>query len=200
MAAYQIDWNSPQSTITLSGCGRGYTGNAGKARVQGVDGDLTWRVTSNFTFTGSVSLVRGIYTERLAALGTNPNAAPGFQKGEPMRNIPEFSYTLGAQYTQPINSRTDAYIRADWQHIGRYVRNAMFGSSGWNPLVRYGEMRDNVQLRGGVKYDNFDVNVFVNNLFNDKTPTNIVYGNFVPGLFYASPNPRQIGVQLTYRN
>ncbi len=144
--------------------------------------------------------MNGVFTERLAALGNNPNALPNFQEGESMRNVPSFSYTLGVAYTQPITSSMVGYIRGDMQHIGRYVRGAAFGSSGWNPLTRYGESRDTVQLRAGVRYEAVDVNLFVNNLFNDKTPTNIVYGNFVPGLFYAAPNPRQVGLQITYRN
>jgi len=200
MAAYQIDWDSPQTTVTLSRCGRGYTGNAGKARVRGMDTDVIWSVSRYLTFTGSASLADGVFTERVSALGNNPNALPNVQKGEQMRNVPTLSYALGVAYTQPINSRMDGYIRADMQHIGRYVRGAAHGSAGWNPLTRYGESRENVQLRAGVKYDAVDVNLFVNNLLHDKTPTNIIYGNFVPALFYASPNPRQIGLQITYRN
>jgi iron complex outermembrane receptor protein len=200
MAGYQIDWDSPQTTLTLARCGRGYTGNAGKSRVRGVDGDMTWSVTSNLTFQASGSLTDGVFTERLNALGTNPNATPQYQEGEKMLNVPQFSYTLGVAYARPITSSMDGYIRADMQHIGRFVRRAAKGSAGWNPLVRHGESRDNVQVRAGVRYNAIDVNVFVNNLLNDKSLTNAVYGNFVPGVFHSSVNPRQIGLQITYRN
>src|SRR5690606_21907752 len=66
-AAYYDDYSDVQkvATILLPGTSAfsSQTVNAAKARVQGFEADLLWRVTENLSLNGAVGLVDGKYKE-----------------------------------------------------------------------------------------------------------------------------------------
>ena len=93
----------------------------------------------------------------------------------------------------------------------------------WNPYVRQVDAVDNVSARLGVRFANWDLNVFSNNLLNrleklgnagigisqcvatnlactnSSNNGNPAYGNFNPFVNQIYTRPREVGVQANYR-
>jgi iron complex outermembrane receptor protein len=93
-AAYYDDYKDVQkvATILLPGTNAfsSQTVNAAKARVQGFEADILWKVTDQFTLNGGVGQVNGKYKSFIDLL-------KGDRSDEPF-DVPEWSFNVGARY------------------------------------------------------------------------------------------------------
>jgi hypothetical protein len=112
-----------------------------------------------------------------------------------------------------------AYARGDWrwQAAQKGVEATIFGNAAYAPDNRYVDT-NTTNVRIGVEFRDFDINLFSNNLFN-KTEGNVTGGrtncspvssggaadclrfqNYNPFFVRATPYPRTIGLQIAYRH
>jgi len=154
----------------------------------------------------SNSFIGGIFgvTPRQVAqdLGFDPTTAPnggaGFAKdlgGNKLPNAPEFSMSLGAQYSMPLRNDWIATFRADGYWAGNsYAR--IFNDEPYDKLRHRTNLNVAVILTGG---DGWQVMGYVKNVLND---------DFITGAFLNSDDtalttnvflnePRLYGVRLT---
>ena len=111
----------------------------------------------------------------------------GIETGERLPSVPKFQFAGTATYQQPISDQFHGYVTAAYQHVGsRFTQvgdNLLgtldlnsFGANNiggpftqstftYNPeLPAY----DIVNLRLGVRFSNFDIALFANNLFDER--------------------------------
>jgi iron complex outermembrane receptor protein len=220
MAAFRVDWSGIQSAITLT-CGQGFVENGKKALSQGADLQTQFRPIDAVTLSFNVAYDDAHYVDAVAGpLGTGPKA---INAGDPFPLSP-WQISAAINYDTRLLDRWNTYLRVDYQWSSSYHTPGSFGVASWNPYVRDVGAVDNVSARLGVRFTDWDLNVFSNNLLdrNEKIgnagngitqcqATNLPctnssgaggapgYGNFSPFVSQLYTRPREVGVQANYR-
>ena len=217
-AAYDIEWTNLQTTLNVNalGCGIPWVQNVGTARSQGVDFEAQARLFKGFTLGAAISYNKAVYSSD--ALGPTPanGSAPTVfaQKGTVVSGaVKPWNFAFNAQYSFNLADRYDAYIRGDLIYSPRYDVSS-FGVTGYTPDGSFRNPTTLVNARAGIIYKGFDVNIFVNNLFEsrDGTPSGgrtgcsaasgaacTVFTNYNPLFSLSTFRPREIGLQGAYR-
>jgi iron complex outermembrane receptor protein len=118
--------------------------------------------------------------------------------GKRLPGAPKITYTLSASYEGKISDKVTAYIGGDYLYRGNYFADAAnIASSGASEVFN---------ARIGVRWDNFNIEVFARNLFNNESPS-VAYGVFDSELHPAGsaantvliglPDRRRIGVRAS---
>jgi len=111
-AAYYDNYSDVQkvATILLPGTSAfsSQTVNAAKARVQGFEADVVWRVSDNFSLNAAAGLVDGKYKEFI-------DLRKGDRSDEPF-DVPEWTFNVGGRYSYPTEfGEVSAQVDYQWQ-------------------------------------------------------------------------------------
>ncbi|HTI66042.1 MAG TPA: TonB-dependent receptor [Caulobacteraceae bacterium] len=214
-SAFRIDWSNVQLNVSIPGCGPTFIQNAGSARSQGFDLQAAGRVFPGLTANVNLAYTDAQYTA--TATGPVPKngtaATPVVQKGDKLP-VPPWTANVGLQYDFGVGAYT-AYVRGDWQFQSKFLNGNGPGVGNYAPDTRNVPHAQVVNLRTGITLKNFDVNAYVNNVFNSTdalslsggrggcTPnTDAACGTFStynPFFGVTTYRPRTIGVQANYR-
>ncbi len=192
LAAFYIDWEDYQIQIFRSGVG--VAGNAEKAVSKGLEASLNFAATDALTLRSTLSFTNA----ELAADAVDLGGADGDQ----LPNSPEWAATLDADYRFNLGS-WPAYLGASW----RFKDDMPVGFDGYTDAT--GTFRPPsaprleldsyhlVDLRAGARFGQFDVSLYVTNLFDEWA-----YTHFAPSFSAASQGtptrPRTIGTVLKW--
>jgi outer membrane receptor protein involved in Fe transport len=215
-SAFRIDWKNVQLPVSLPGCSQTFITNAGSARSQGFDVQAQVRFFG-LTASATVAYTHGEYiTNAVGPRPSNTAFAPTLvvQAGDKLP-VPPWTVSLGAQYDFQISSRVGAYIRGDYQFASKYLRGFGPGVSTYSPDTRFAEATQYVSARAGVTMGAWEVNAFVNNLFDSTDALDIQGGRAVcrpvtdaacssfagynPLISVTTFRPREIGLQASFR-
>jgi iron complex outermembrane receptor protein len=192
VAAYRIDWQNIQQTLQLP-CGTGVLTNAGAARINGGEAELSARVTGALQLSAGAGYEYARITEAksLVAGGT----VVGFPVGSPLSNVPKWTGSARAEYVVPTRIG-ESFIRGEYSFVGRSLSLANGGT---------GLFRDEyslVDLRSGLRTDAWTFTLFAKNLLNKAAN----YGDVVTtvGLYPGQSRlliaqPRTIGLEIERR-
>jgi len=100
LAAYYTDYTNIQRTVLTPGFSPGSppttaTKNAASAKIKGVEAELSAAPVDNLVLTGTMAYIDAHYSEFLS-LGVD-------QSDQLFQNIPEWTYSLSAAYTVPLD-------------------------------------------------------------------------------------------------
>lgn len=154
------------------------------ANYKGAELELNARVTDRLDFYANFGYTD---SEIQSDLETSDGAG-GFisSKGNQAPLVSKTTLNLGAQYRQPIRTGLSAFIRADYQRIGR---------TWWEPFDTTSRDPVNlVDLRLGLDGEKWSVTAWSKNL-TDK----IYNAEFSPGGFLFRATPRRYGVEFLYK-
>lgn len=186
-AAYYEEWNNIQYSVVVSGAqGAGITGNAGKARVYGVEydadlklGDFTISSSGayndaaldgnfcNFAFDAASLSITQLATCTLGQ--TVPGSAPptpqvAAANGTRLPRQPRFKGTTSLRYDTEVAGYTAflqgaaLYQTNATQDLNVFNNNLLGNTSGFVSF----------DFSGGIKKDNWTVNVFLQNAFDKR--------------------------------
>jgi iron complex outermembrane receptor protein len=146
------------STITL-------TLANGSTNLWGLELQSTFKATKRLTLEGTLNwAATSIRNTACAECVTISGIANPI--GNRMERYPAWSGTLSASYDQPISADWTATLRGDYIYVGRMYAEAT--NLVWiNPAHRF-------NLRLGVSNGTYTVEFFGKNVFDDKTPSNIL--------------------------
>lgn len=193
-SVFQLDWKNIQRSVALTQCNLSYIDNLGAARSRGFDFSLTARPVPPLTLGLAVSYTNAKYTEDV------PVAAPLFivRDGDTLGNRPWTVYVNG-QYDFPLGSG-EGYIRADYSYESRNKQAPRPDRVDYDPAIPRPPETHLVALRAGSKFNDLDVSVFVDNLFDSKTNFSLNRDTRNSPIFFGgSFRPRTIGLTVTYR-
>jgi outer membrane receptor protein involved in Fe transport len=165
LTGYYVDWSNIQLSLRTPANAAGqrypYTGNAGKARIYGLEGEVTARVGDGFRLSASGAYTNATVRESL------PNAG---NRGDRIPYTPRWSGTVTADYDFQIGG-SKANIGADASYVGD--RATDFPNTG----VNYIRLDDYITVgaHAGVQMGNKRVSLIVRNLLDDDT----VYDKFL---------------------
>jgi outer membrane receptor protein involved in Fe transport len=224
-AVYRIDWKNPQVTLSPGfQCGLVSTYNAESARSQGFEFEAQARVFSGLTMNAAVGYNNAKFTATTIGVAGRPTPGNNFvqsnlviaQDGQKMPVAP-WTFSVGGRFDHALSSSLRGYIRADWRYAKAFDQ-FQFGIGTFNPDVNRIPAIQNTNVRVGVEYGDFDINLFVNNLFDRDnggmtggrsgcaTPAQggtaacTTYSTYTPFYQINTGYPREIGFQIAYRH
>jgi len=182
-AGFHIDWRNKQQNIFLPQCGFSLGANIGRSTIDGFEIATTLRPSERF----SVDLTLGYLDARVAEDTPQANSF----KGDRLPLTPRWTATTGVAYEAPVSNRMAAFGRADL-----VFRDKLIEPTTNQTLEDFAT----VNLRGGVKFDDYTVTLFVDNLTNklgqlDAVGSGLLVGQ-TGGLRVHTLTPRTIGAEL----
>ena len=165
--------------------------NAAQQSTFGVEVDIRWNPLDGLFLTGGATVLDPVYD-------SFPNFGPGIDvSGQQPQGVAKTQFTLGANYNFTIG-KLDAFVRADWQHIGNSPflddpsQAALLAGSG------YSREQNLVNMSLGIKTaSNFAVSLWGRNLFNNQYIVFAAPTVTQAGTISGAPNqPRTYGLTV----
>lgn len=160
-AAYMMDWEDLQLTrfdIENFGSFLGLTANTGGAEVSGIEGDLEWLVSDNWTLTVGASLNKAELSADYFVGTTDPE--PAAPKGTDLPFTPDLKYTIVSRHSFELGGR-DSYFQASWN----------WTDDSWNDLFVSDRVRQRsygiLNVSVGTTIGDTTVDLYVNNLTDE---------------------------------
>ncbi|MEA3140793.1 MAG: iron complex outerrane recepter protein [Gammaproteobacteria bacterium] len=186
---YLIRWNNIQVNETTADGAFNYTGNAGTAKVKGVEFEFGARPIEYFRASIAGSYQHAYLTQGATAAQKLANPTLGVT-GEDIPNVPKFQADVGLNYTRPINSAWNGMVAADANYRGAV--DSYFASNKFNiPLSSY----TLVNLRTGVQNNLWSITAFARNLTNKRAQVSAINSSQDPEAL-LTVRPRTIGVTV----
>jgi iron complex outermembrane receptor protein len=189
---YFIRWSNIQVQQTTADGAFVYQGNAGVAKVEGVELELLAHPIDYFTasLTGSWQEAYLSSGADAAAYALNPTLG---RTGDAIPNVPRTQANLGLNYTRPIQNGWEGMAAADITYRG--AENSYFASNAFNlPLPSY----TTVALRLGLIKDEWSVTAFARNLTDKRAQISAINSSQDPHALLTI-QPRTIGLSVTRR-
>jgi iron complex outermembrane recepter protein len=182
VAIYQTDWTNLQTLIFSTGAG--YIGNAGKARIRGLEFGGVLRPVSALTLRTAFTLQKAELTE------ANPGLSG--RAGERLPNSPKVAVTVSGRYDFSIGG-APSFVGLNIGHTGERT-NSFDGNAGLRNLRQPSYTLADFNL--GTNVSGFDVGFYVRNLTDERAQLGL-YAPFIQSggpaqVTYA--RPRTVGV------
>ena len=221
-AAYMIDWKNIQITVFDQNISnQTFTTNLLDARIKGLEGDITWRATPEFTFNSAFSFNDSeLKRYRRNTLVLRP-------LGGPLALSPKFQFNARLHWEKELSSGLRPFAQVGFHYVGKSISdvidnvdirypgfNATLGYDGGLPvtyngvLVRPGDVispipaaqqldsYNTVSASFGVSRDEWRIELFGDNL-TDERPELYKSGNDGENRTTTS-RPRTVGLRFSY--
>ncbi|MEK7266726.1 MAG: TonB-dependent receptor, partial [Pseudomonadota bacterium] len=185
LSVFYLDWKNIQLFTVVSGFG--INANGGGARSIGAEFSASLRPVEGLDL-----VLNGAYTDAELTVDTDPLVG-GFD-GDKLPFTPKFAVSFSGDYEWPLSDRTTGFVGGTFRfQTGQYTN---FAAGGRNEFPSYGAL----DLRAGVNFDRFAVELFARNVANSEglTSGGNFEGTLPAGVVHAGVlRPRTIGVTLT---
>ena len=184
---YSVDWSDVQLTVTdFTVSNLTFTTNLGEAEVTGIDSDIAFAATDNFTLYASFAWNDTEMTAISDDLFAPSNIAP---VGSSLAFAPEFQYTLRGRYTWE-GANYDAHAQLALQHADESDNSIILSQvatipswDSWDATIGFGK-------------DNYGVELFIDNITDENIIRFVRAGGLTPEQFIT--RPRSIGLRFRY--
>jgi iron complex outermembrane receptor protein len=196
LTGFYINWSNEQENGIAHGT-YDYILNAGKTTTSGVEFDTIWKPLPELTLSGGVTYVDARLASNLPASVVDAGT-PGVS-GDPMPFVPHWQATGQAEYDHPLMDGFNGYVQGDFSYHGSSFSafepstqaQINVGNNDFDTAIPAYWL---VDLKAGVRWDKYDVSVFVRNVANT-----FAWAGANPndgGLFVYSAPPRTVGVKV----
>lgn len=201
ITGFYMDWKDVQQTVRfqfidpVTGLLRSVSGieNAASAKSYGIEGSFDLRVTDELRVSANAGYNKSEF-------GNYPNALiDGVVidiSGRTLVNAPRWTLGAQAQYTVPVTTDFDGFVRAEWNFRDKMLSTPLAYRYNEYPFIS--PSYHNVNLRVGVENDKIRAVVYVENLFDANYFANTYEKAFYSGV-QVEPSYRTIGVNLGYK-
>ncbi len=180
-AVFFVDWEDMQLSQFDANAG-GFVSNAGESTSRGVELEVVGEVSDALTVFGTAGYLDTEFDRFTDQFGQDAT-------GQRLPFAPDWTVGAGAQYRRQIGERYAAFARVDYFHVGQFYYDA--ANLG-------GEQYDLTNLRVGLDYENWRVDVFVNNAFDQDYVSLAFQANPADPTQFVGQNgaPRTYGLSL----
>lgn len=184
-SVYHIDWSGVQQTVVLPSCGYPFTGNEGKATVDGVEFEGVYNLGAGWNASTNVAYAKAQLAEDVPSTGGH--------KGDELQDTPEWTGSAGLNKTQGIGHGLTLTGRLDATFVGNrvdvtYARNELPSYTLANARLKL----DTGKWSGALYVDNL-----LNKVASINNPTSLSVN--VPTFNRVDTNqPRTIGLEVHY--
>jgi iron complex outermembrane receptor protein len=167
-SAFHVDWKNIQQSVLLPACSYAYTANAGDASSNGFDLALQALIIKDLTMSLGVGYTHATFTKTVTVGGV-----PIVQKGDVIGQVPNvpapWVVTLSGNYSIALTGEITGYLWAEdayhSKNPGPFSNDIPHGVS-YAPNNVANPATNLLNLRSGIKWDKYDVSLFVNNALN----------------------------------
>jgi outer membrane receptor protein involved in Fe transport len=188
LAAFYIDWKDIQTTASAGGFN--YLLNAGKARSEGLEGEARWS-SNGLTLGANLSYTDATTRDAIPAVGA--------QAGDPLPYVPRWAGALTADQDFALRDGVVASVGGSVRHTGSQHPYYSL-ATGTNPAGLTLDSYTLVDLRAGLRWQRYDVRLFVENLLDKHALLNLQTETANPltgeGARATVARPRTIGLTL----
>ena len=187
-------WNNPQLATNVGGFG--YTVNGANASILGSELELWVKLPAGFSFAGNLGLADSKFL--------SDSAITGYQSGTAIPDSPKVTSSVTLRNVQPLTGEYQLISSLSYNYIGERT-NAPYGETitlfNMNQLLVHLPAYGLMNLRAGIKADDWSFNLFANNLLNkeallDTQPQiNLQTSAFTR---YIVNQPRTYGLDVNY--
>ncbi|WP_285019992.1 TonB-dependent receptor [Novosphingobium sp. fls2-241-R2A-195] len=191
LGGYITDWSDMQ--VSINSGSFVYLGNAGAARIKGVEAEATLNPARGLTFTVNAAFTDAKLTQDQVPDGVTPLATTA-RKGDKIPFIAPQTIGIAGQYEWALGSGGwSALLRGDLGYVGGSRADFRPNASGYRKVGDY----TLANARIGVKNDRYGIYFYVNNLGN--TIARQSAGNTLGGTTETVTTlpPRTYGINLT---
>ena len=157
-SAFYTKWKDVQTNITLT-CGSSFNANAAQIVSKGFDLEGSFKVADALTISASLAYTDARYSGTVRSSPTTTL----IEDGDRVAYIPKWSGNVSGQFDFKVGSH-ESYIRADYQFQTDFVQTLGPTTISYGPDMFSLPGTNYVALRAGMKFNNFDVSIFANNL------------------------------------
>jgi iron complex outermembrane recepter protein len=193
-ALYYMDWQDYQTRVyDLSTCPVQFNANLGKARVRGVESNVSYQVLDGLTLAAS-----GSYNDSHLLSNEFQSATWVVAPGERLPNVPIIAYSASVRYERMLADSLRGFAQFDDAHKGQRWSDLRLSSNyglgrASEPAYDVANLRiglDNVEQHWGVE-------AYITNLTNSRA---IVFVNTANYDHRDTTNePRVFGLRVKYR-
>jgi iron complex outermembrane receptor protein len=159
LAVYHIDWKDIQLNA-LDASGVLLQTNGGDAEIDGVEVELVARPTADLTLTANAG-----YTDaRIVSVLPGVSSATGAQAGDGLPLTPEYTLAVSADQRIPFGSDVTGLLGTTVRYQSDMPNNYAASSA---PAQRKLRSITTVDLRGGVEFDRYTIQLRAQNLLNE---------------------------------
>lgn len=191
LGGYLTNWSGMQ--VSINSGSFVYLGNAGAARIKGLEGEATLAPVTGLTFTLNAVVTDAKLTQDQVPDGVTPLATTA-RAGDKIPFIAPYTLALAGRYEWELgNSGLTGLIRADVSQVGGSHADFRPNAIGYRAVGDY----TLANARFGVKTERYGAYLFVNNLTNTVGRTGA--GNTLGGTTetITTVPPRTFGINLT---
>jgi outer membrane receptor protein involved in Fe transport len=187
---YFIRWTDIQVQETTPDGAFVYQGNAGEAKVKGVEFEFTAHPIEYLSATFAGSYTDAYLAQGATAAEYSSNPTLGLS-GDTIPNVPKFQLDLGLSYRRPIATDLDGVVGIDATY--RDAENSYFASNSFNlPLAAYTLLG----IRAGVIQGPWTATAWVRNVTNKRAQISAINSTQDPDAL-LTVQPRTIGLTVT---
>lgn len=152
-AVYRLDWKDIQQLAFDQGCQFFIFGNAGTARVDGAELEITGALHDSLDLRASIGysdarIVRQEGSQQLA--------------GSRINHIPEWTANLGLVHERPLAAQMTGVVTIDYSYTGDSVSSTSLASGVQRPAYRL------LQLRAALRWQQSELSLGASNLGNER--------------------------------
>jgi len=191
---YYERWNNPQLATNIAGFG--YTVNGANASILGTELEMWLKLPAGFSFAGNLGLADSKFL--------SDSAVTGYQSGTAIPDSPKVTSSVTLRNVQPLSGQLQLTSSLSYNYIGERT-NAPYGETitlnNMNALLVHLPAYGLMNLRAGVKSDDWSFNLFANNLLNKETLLDTqpqINLQTVAFTRYIVNQPRTVGVDVNY--
>jgi outer membrane receptor protein involved in Fe transport len=166
LAIYHIDWSDIQLS-TLDATGVVLQANGGAAKVDGWEAEFVARPTRYLTFTANA----GHTNARLTSILAGVTAVTGAKVGDKLPLTPNYTVALTADQRMPLSDSATGFVGTTLRFQSDMPNNYPSSSPALQPKKL--PSITTVDLRAGVDFARYSVQLRVQNLLNEHAVTNV---------------------------
>lgn len=201
-SVFYVDWKNIQQLVPLS-CGYNYYTNLGRATSVGFDTQLQAKLTEHFVTDLSIGYTNAEFKKTIS-VGTTPGSANLVSNGDKLDGYVPWTVALDGEYHYNWFSSYPGYTRANLEFHSRQnsITVRLDPTSGsYDPSFGTPQANTLVSLRSGVNISDWDLSLFIDNLFDAHPVLATTHDIRSSPLFYQQTfRPRTIGLTLVFRH
>jgi iron complex outermembrane recepter protein len=215
-AAYYMDIDDLQATVTAGSCSSRVVFNVPHSRNRGFEVEFEATPTSNVDFAISATFNDSELRSTLTSTDPSGNVSvvSGIEAGRRLPTVPRFQLATAATYQWELRPAAFAYITGTYQHIGSRYTQVGDQDLGTLDLLSFGANTiggpltaatftynpklpayDIANLRVGIRRSYWDIAVFLNNVTNERALLSLDQERGTRArIGYLTNQPRSFGV------
>lgn len=191
-AAYYIDWKNIQVSGRDPTGAFAFIGNAGSAKVEGMEVEVFAHPIPGLDLSGGVSWLP---KRELTEDQVNDTVVAAGKAGDKLPRIPEITADFSAQYTHDLGvADWSGIARVDWFYHGRSNTELRVGSV--NNRLQHAYDITNLKIGATNQAMDLDLTLFFDNVFDEHGDVYLSAGTATPTTKYTNL-PRTIGVSVS---